>query len=366
LTVTRPRVLFVGPMRYRLPLNPGLEKKWAGVEHLLDVRILARGQGSDRRFELVASGFYSSLPLRVRRVIRDFRPHAIVAEDPRTATLVMSGRALAGAGKTPVIAEVHGNWRHATRLYGSPARRLLSPLVDALDAYGVRRADATRALSGYTAGLVGQERGKPPDAVFPTYSDLSAFTARPVQPLPERPSALFVGVLEPYKNVDGLAEAWRRAAPQVSGATLVVVGKGSRHSAVDRLVADGLATHFPELPPDQVSRHLDEATLLVLPSRFEGLGRVVIEAFARGRGVVASSAGGILDLVDDGEQGLLVDPEDVDGLTAALVRVLSDRALAERLGVAAEARFPEWNQTPDQFAERLRALVDSVIGARPL
>jgi glycosyltransferase involved in cell wall biosynthesis len=273
----------------------------------------------------------------------------------------MAGRALAGGGKPPVIAEVHGNWRHATRLYGSPARRALSPLVDALDAYGVRRADATRALSGYTTGLVERARGKPPDAVFPTYSDLSAFTTRPVQPLPERPSALFVGVLEPYKNVDGLAEAWRRAAPQVPGATVVLVGKGSQRSTVDRLVADGLATYFPELPPDQVAQHLDDATVLVLPSRYEGLGRVVIEAFARGRGVIASRAGGILDLVVDGEEGLLVDPEDIDGLAAALVRALSDRALAERLGTAAHARFPDWNQTPEQFAERLRTLVDAAI-----
>jgi glycosyltransferase involved in cell wall biosynthesis len=354
--VSRPRVLFVGPTRYALPLSPGLERKWAAVEREVDYHVLARGSGSGERFELIAGSFYARLPLLVRRAIRDFRPQAIIAEDLRTATLVMAGRT-----KVPVIAEVHGNWRHATRLYGSPARRLLSPLVDALDVYGIRRADAVRALSGYTAGLVEQARGKPPDAVFPTYSDLSAFTARPVQPLPERPSALFVGVLEPYKNVDVLAEAWRRAAPQVPGASLVVVGKGSRRSAVDRLVADGLAVHFPELPPDQVSRHLDEATLLVLPSRFEGFGRVVIEAFARGRGIVASRAGGILDLVEDGREGLLVDPEDVGALAAALVLVLSDRALAERLGDAAHARFPVWNQTPEQFAERLRALVDSVI-----
>ncbi len=65
----------------------------------------------------------------------------------------------------------------------------------------------------------------------------------------------------------------------------------------------------------------------------------MIEAFARGRGVVASRAGGVLDLVDDGVQGLLVDPEDTEGLAAALVRVLRDRALAERLGAAASTRF---------------------------
>ena len=265
-----------------------------------------------------------------------------------------------------MIAEVHGNWRHSTRLYGSPARRVLSPLVDALDAYAVRRADAVRALSGYTARLVWEARGRVPDAVFPTYSDLSAFTAGPLEPLPERPRALFVGVLEPYKNVDGLARAWRLTAPQVPGAELVVVGAGSQQSTVDALVADGLAAYRSALSPEEVAAALDDATVLVLPSRFEGLGRVVIEAFARGRGVVASRAGGILDLVDDGREGLLVEPEDVERLARALVRALSDRALAERLGTAGHARFPEWNQSAEQFAERLRTLVDRTVETRPV
>jgi glycosyltransferase involved in cell wall biosynthesis len=351
----KPRVLFVGPTRYELPLPPGLERKWSAIEQLVDFRILARPATSrteaDARFELIGGSFYAQLPRLVRRAVRGFRPHAIVAEDPRTATLVMVARP-----RVPVIAEVHGNWQHATRLYGSSARRLLSPVVDRLDEHGVRNAAAVRALSGYTAGLVEAVRGRPPDAVFPTYSDLRAFTG-PVQPLPEEPAALFVGVLEPYKNVEGLAEAWRRAAPRVPGARLVVVGQGLQRRAIEP-VAD---EYHERLAPEQVAAKLDGSTVLVLPSRYEGLGRVVIEAFARGRGVVASRAGGILDLVDDGEQGLLVDPEDTDGLAEALVRVLSDRALAERLGAAAHARFPAWNQTPEQFAARLRALVDTVI-----
>ena len=206
--MSRPRVLFVGPTRYELPLPPGLERKWSAVEQVLDYRVLARRatncRKAERRFELVGGSFYAPLPLLVRRAVRAFRPHAVVAEDPRTAALVLAGRA-----GVPVIAEVHGNWRHSTRLYGSQARRALSPLVDALDEYGVRHADAVRALSGYTAGLVEQVRGRPPEAVFPTYSDLSAFTAKPVHPLPKEPRALFVGVLEPYKNVDGMAAAWR-------------------------------------------------------------------------------------------------------------------------------------------------------------
>ena len=360
-----PRVLFVGATRYTLPLPPGLERKYSAVERVLDYHVLARGTGEHPRFRLFPSGagFYGRLPGELRRELVSFRPQVIVAEDPRTAALALLARRLARSPHPRVITEVHGNWRHATRLYGSRARRALTPLVDALDLYGVRHADATRALSAYTAGLVEAQRGSPPEADFPTYSDLSVFTAQPIVPLPDRPAALFVGVLEAYKNVDGLAAAWRRAAPQVPEATLVVVGQGSRAASVERLAAElpGRVEHFAELPPEGVAQRLDHATVLVLPSRFEGLGRVVIEAFARGRGVVATRAGGILDLVEDGREGLLVDVDDVDGLAGALVRVLSDRALAERLGTAAHESFPEWNQSAEQWAERMRALVDAAL-----
>jgi glycosyltransferase involved in cell wall biosynthesis len=360
-----PRVLFVGATHYSLPLPPGLARKFAALEPRLDYRVLARGTGSHHRFRLLPTGsaFYRRLPGALRDELRSFRPDAVVAEDPRTAAIVMLMRAVAHGSRPRVIAEVHGNWRHATRLYGSPARRALSPLVDALDRYGVRHADAARALSGYTAGLVEAERGSPPEAAFPTYSDLSAFTALPVQPLPDQPAALFVGVLEPYKNVAGLAEAWRRVAPEVPDARLVVVGSGRQAPLVERLSAElpGRVEHLVVLPPEDVARRLDGATVLVLPSRFEGLGRVVIEAFARGRGVVASRAGGILDLVEDGREGLLVEVDDIDGLAVALVRVLSDRALAERLGAAAHGRFPEWNQSAEQWAERMQAAVDAAL-----
>jgi len=367
------RVLFVGRTRYRLPLPSWLERKWEAVGHELDYRVLASaaaGSRSSGRFELLApapvadgAAFYVRLPLRVRRAIRAFRPEVIVAEDPRTATLVMLGRRLAGRPRAKVVCEVHGDWRHSTRLYGRGARKLLSPFVDALDRYGVRHADAVRALSLYTATLVKAERGQLPDAVFPTYTDLSVFTERPVRALPELPTALFVGVLERYKNVDGLVEAWRRVEKRVPEARLVVVGKGPLRNEVERLAAElsGRVEAIGELPPEGIAAALDEATLLVLPSRHEGLGRVVIEAFARGRGVVASRAGGVLDLVDDGVQGLLVDPEDTVALADALVTVLGRRDVAERLGAAASIRFAEWNQTADEFAARTKELVETAL-----
>src|ERR671925_380929 len=118
--------------------------------------------------------------------------------------------------------------------------------------------------------------------------DLEPFLSPP-QPLPERPQALFVGVLELYKNVDGLAEAWRLAAPRVQGARLRIVGSGARTDVVERLVADlpEQTTWTNRLETAEVAVALDAATALVLPSRSEGMGRVVVEALCRGRPVLA-------------------------------------------------------------------------------
>jgi len=88
------------------------------------------------------------------------------------------------------------------------------------------------------------------------------------------------------------------------------------------------------------------------------MGRVVVEALLRGRPVVGTRGGGIEDLVRDGENGLLVPPDDPEALAGALVRVLSDRALAERLAVAARPSVEPWVVTPEEYARRLRALLD--------
>jgi glycosyltransferase involved in cell wall biosynthesis len=196
--------------------------------------------------------------------------------------------------------------------------------------------------------------------------DFHSFVQTPLQALPAEPQALFVGVLERYKNVDGLVDAWRLAAPRVPEARLRIVGSGALRPVVEALLRELPAqTSWDErLSQPDVSRALDESTLLVLPSRSEGMGRVIVEAFCRGRPVVASRVGGIQDLVEDGRNGLLVEPGDTSALADALVRVLTDRSLAERLASAAHASADFWTSSPEEFASRIRALVERITGLR--
>ena len=104
------------------------------------------------------------------------------------------------------------------------------------------------------------------------------------------------------------------------------------------------------------------ATLLLLPSRSEGTPRIIIEAFARGRAVIAGRRGGMPDLVRDDVEGVLVEPDDVAGIADALVRVLGDSGLARRLGEAAFARSGEWTYDAAEYGRRMRRLADRVAG----
>src|SRR5207302_11028401 len=124
---------------------------------------------------------------------------------------------------TAVIADVHGDYRAPTRLYGSRLRGALNPLADRVAEAALRRADGVRTVTAYTTELV-RGLGVEPTDEFPAYMDFASFLQRPPAPLPGRPQALFVGVLERYKNVDGLAAAWRLVAPRVPAAKLRIVG----------------------------------------------------------------------------------------------------------------------------------------------
>jgi glycosyltransferase involved in cell wall biosynthesis len=358
----KPRLLLVARTRYELPLSPSLERKFDALRERFDVRVLATSATGrardDGTFRLVGrlplfDGplFYALLPFRVRRIARERGAVAIVTQSPYEAALVHVART--GAR---VVVEVHGDWRTATRLYGSPFRRALSPIADAVAGFGLRHADAIRTISPYTSGLV-RRRGVEPAAEFATFSDLGTFTDRPPVPLPASPAALFVGVLELYKNVDGLARAWRLAAPRLPGAQLRLVGRGPRRSVVEELVHDlpAQTTWVERLEPADVARAMDEATCLVLPSRSEGLGRVLIEAFLRERSAVAMDVGGIRDVVEDGVSGLLVSSD--EELAEALVRVLSDRQLAERLAAGARRGADRWLTTPQEYADCIADVV---------
>jgi glycosyltransferase involved in cell wall biosynthesis len=363
----KPRVLFVGRTSYAFPLDDAQRRKWDALDKVLELRVLATGRSDDRRFDLLPSLgtnlidgplFYGTLPVRLARALRAFSPDVVICQSGYETAAALAARRLARS-KTAIVAEVHGDWRTLTRLYGSGARRVVAPLADATARWAIRRADATRSLSGFTSSLIREVRGEP-DAVFPTWTDLGVFVESPPAPLPAEPRAVFIGALQPYKNVDGVVAVWRQVVDAVPAAVLHVIGDGPQAQLVEALLREHPANveWSRSLRAPDVASALDRAQFLFLPSRREGLGRVIIESLARGRPVVASRTGGIPDLVRDGENGELFDPDDHDGMAAAIVVLFGDEGRVARLAAAARPSVEAWFWTPDDYARSVLELVN--------
>lgn len=133
-----------------------------------------------------------------------------------------------------------------------------------------------------------------------------------------------------------LIRAFQAVQKQIKNAKLVIVGEGYLDSELKSLVQEYdlnesvLFTGF-QMDVSQIMATFDVA---VLPSSFEGMGRVLVEAMAMGKPVIASRVGGIPDLVEHGLQGLLFEPGKTEPLQAALVRLLTDPVLALQMGKA--------------------------------
>jgi glycosyltransferase involved in cell wall biosynthesis len=263
------------------------------------------------------------------------RPAALVCRSPYEGAAAEAWRRLIPRSLRPsVVVEVHGDWRTATRLYGSPTRRLLSAPADAVAAWAVRRADVVRVIGDYTERLVrGAGFGGPVER-FVAFTDMQAFLTAPTVRAPERPRALFAGVLEPYKGVDVLLHAWRRVISERPDAELLIAGNGT-HAGELRAAAKGLGASvrfLGHVDRDTLRTLLDGSSFLVLPSRSEGLGRVVLEAYARNRAVLGTDVGGIPELVQPGGTGELVPPGDPDALGGAILRLFADRRRTAEMG----------------------------------
>lgn len=162
---------------------------------------------------------------------------------------------------------------------------------------------------------------------------------------------LCVGRLEARKGTDVLLEAAEIACAADERIRFVLVGRDAGGNGVDsyaaafaaragRLVAEGRVVFAGAVDDDTLQQHYADADVFVLPSRFESLGLVLLEAMAFGLPVVATAIGGIPEIVDD-EVGVLVAPGRADTLAAELLRLGADPAARRRLGTAARNRFAE-------------------------
>jgi len=272
---------------------------------------------------------------RLRRSLEGVSPDVVCTHDYRSSLLC--SLALRGSG-VPQIAFWRGVTREnlKVRLFHRVERRVL----EAVDHVVVVSKEQRSFLTG---------RGFPPEKV--TLAPNAVDVQGPAGPPQRRRLESIVGKLEgrtvlvtasrlsPEKGLSHLLDAMPRILRQNQDVTLLVFGDGPlRHRLSSQVERLGCAENvrFAGLVPDFASLVV-EVDIFVLPSLSEGLPNALLEAMAASRPVVATSVGGVTDLLLDGENGLLVAPADSGALASAVLRLASDSELAGRLGQSAQA-----------------------------
>lgn len=236
----------------------------------------------------------------------------------------------------PVVYTAHHTYRQA--FVPSDPRRVLAPL----EGVGYRRAARVLAISDSTADAV-LAMNVPASrvAVVPPGIDLPELNAA----VREQGRMLYVGRLEREKGPLAAVRLMRRVLARRPGWSGVVIGTGR----LDRQVREA-ASDFKQIEvlgrvdDGTVATELARASVVLMPSRFEGLGLVALEAQARGTPVVGYDVTGLRDAVRDG--GTLVEEDDEEAFFRAALRVLEDDAYAAELGVRGRdfvAREHSWD-----------------------
>ena len=224
-------------------------------------------------------------------------------------------------------------WRRAT-----PGSMLLGPL----GAWVLRRADGVQVDGLLTARRL-QEAGIPGHriAVKPMVpANLEEFFAVDRRcPSPDAPlRLLYVGRLEPQKNLSLLAAAFRRAASQVP-VELEIVGSGSSEATLREALAQetavGLVHWTGVVPRSAIADVFKRADCLVLTSHYEGFPRVFVEAGAAALPIVTTAVSGADEVILEGQSGWVVPLDDVDGFAARIVALAREPALCYEAGLAA-------------------------------
>ena len=180
-----------------------------------------------------------------------------------------------------------------------------------------------------------------------------------------KPGEKVVGVVAKLwegKGHETILEAAPQVIKEIPDVKFLFVGEGYLRNKLekqvrkmglsDRVIFTGFRTDIPE-----ITATFDIALLVSL---FEGMGRVLLEAMVLGKPVVATKVGGIVDVVRDGETGILVPPGDADTLAKAVITLLKDRELAQRMGEAGKRRIDE-RFTAKRMVEKISEVYKKLI-----
>jgi glycosyltransferase involved in cell wall biosynthesis len=230
--------------------------------------------------------------------------------------------------------------------------------------YPLRAADRLIALSEHEVGVLGQ-LGLPPDKIvrIPLWIDVPYIESVPYGPSPAQqypsPHILFLGQLKERKGYDTLAHAMPLVLRACPRATFLFAGQNPARAGHLTSICEANGS-LPNLvllgkvgEEDKV-RLMRSADCLVYPTRYESFGLPPLEAMAAGCPVVASDLPVVREMIQDGENGLLVRPEDPSALAEGILRVLTQPGLRAHLEAGGRRTLSRYSE--DEIMSRILAV----------
>jgi len=274
---------------------------------------------------------------KLSRLMKQLRPDVIHAHDPHGVAMAALALSMSGTRTPRPLPPLVASRRVDFHIKGNALSRWKYRQVDCF----VCASDAIRQM------LISD--GIPADRAVTVYEgiDLGRVAAAPPVNLHaelwlphDAPIVGNVAALVPHKGQRHLVEAAAIVVKSVPDARFVIAVEGELRPMLERQIKEHrLEKHvfLAGFRPDILSVH-KAFDIFVMSSVSEGLGTSLLDAMACAKPVVATTAGGMPEVVMDGETGLLVPPRDHEAMASALVRLLRDRPLRVRMGEAGEAR----------------------------
>ena len=242
---------------------------------------------------------------------------------------------------TPAVVTIHDLvWKHAPATM-KPLNRLMERTTMPRS---IARANRLIAVSHATKGSI--ERYFPDAADKTTVVYAASFVAAPAIPAQvHKPFGLFVGTVEPRKNLERLLAAFSHIKNDVEHDLHLVGGAGWRMPAPDALIrSHGLESRVRHLgaleDPDLLAQYAG-CDFVAMPSLYEGFGLPIIEAMTFGKPVLTGNTSAMPEIA--GDAGLLVDPTSTEDIAGGLKRMMTDATLRSRLADAARSRARDFS-----------------------
>jgi glycosyltransferase involved in cell wall biosynthesis len=219
--------------------------------------------------------------------------------------------------RKPLVITIHGS--DLTVLGRNPFTRPLIAVV-------LKNADMVISVSDYLRKEA-LELGIPPDKIKTIPGGAPEIVLKKEG---QKDSITYIGSLVRQKGVDILIEAFREVKKAFPAVKLRIVGNGVERKRLERQ-AESIEDIYFLGSRDDLSEVLEKSLLLVLPSREEGFGLVLLEAMAAGIPIVATNVGGIPEIVEDQVSGILVEKENPKELASGILAVLENGMLRQKL-----------------------------------